>query len=104
MQCIKCLKKFDKTDKNITNLPDMLLHFKKWTICSSCLEDNISDYRLRSQYYKDIQAKYRKNLDKQYINRLLADNSHLLPNDIPEELTKAKRQYLKTKRLTKEGK
>ena len=39
----------------------------------------------------------------QYINRLIADNSSLKPNDIPKELTNAKRQYLKTKKMLKEA-
>ena len=104
MQCLKCLKKDSKTIE--LNLPDMLSHLANYTICRACddsLEKARQRYKSRSGYYKKIQQRYRDNLNHQYINRLLADNSELLPSDIPKELTDAKRQHLKIKKIIKEN-
>ena len=103
MTCLKCFKKDSNTIEH--DLPDMLSHLANYTICSACddsLERARQRYKSRSGYYKKIQQRYRDNLNHQYINRLLADNSDLLPSDIPEELTDAKRQHLKMKKLIKE--
>ena len=102
MRCLKCFNEDLKKQPKKLKLPNMLSHLANYTICSDC-DDRVSNYRLRSQYYKDIQEKYRKDLADQYINRLIADNSSLKPNDIPKELTNAKRQYLKTKKMLKEA-
>jgi len=105
MKCLKCLKEdFKKPEDN--RLPDMLSHLANYTICRACehkLDESRNNYMQYSDYYKKTQAKYRSKLRSQYINRVLADNSSLLPNDIPPELTRAKTQHLKMKRILKEN-
>lgn len=103
MTCLKCFKKDSNTIEH--NLPDMLAHLANYTLCDKCddsLEKARQKYKLHSSYYKKIQKRYRDNYDRQYINRLLADNSDLLPSDIPKEITDAKRQHLQMKKLLKE--
>ena len=101
MKCIKCLN--ENSIRKQSNLPDMLSHLSNYNICKSCeKKSEKNNYKKHSDYYKKTQEKYRKELSNQYINRLIADNSDLKPSDIPEELTIAKRNYIKIKRLTKE--
>ena len=105
MKCLKCFNEDLKKPK-AHKLPDMLSHLANYTICRACedrLESARNNYMQHSDYYKKTQAAYRSNLRSQYINRVLADNSSLKPSDIPEELTVAKRQHLKMKRLLKEN-
>ena len=100
---MKCFKK--TSGQKPQNLPDMLSHLANYTICSACddtLEKSREKYKKHSSYYKKIQSKYRKDLSNQYISRLMADNSILKPKDIPEDLLKAKRQYIQLKKLIKE--
>lgn len=103
MKCLKCFNEDLKKPED-NKLPDMLSHLTNYTICSECddrLRNARNNYMQHSDYYKKTQARYRKELTNQYINRLIADDTELVPNDIPEELTVAKRQHLKMKRIIK---
>ncbi len=106
MRCLKCLKKQNCKPKDI-NLPDMLSHFKNYTICSGC-EDKIKvardKYKQNSEYYIKKQKEYRDNLDDQYVSRVVADNTILKPSEIPKEIVQAKRQHMQLNKLIKEEK
>ena len=101
MKCLKCFNEDLKKPEN-NKLPNMLSHLANYTICSDC-DSRVNNYTQYSDYYKETQSRYRKELANQYINRLIADDTELVPNDIPEELTIAKRQHLKMKRILKEN-
>ena len=104
MKCLKCFNEDLKKPEN-NKLPDMLSHLANYTICRACADSlekfRTNNYMQYSDYYKKTQKKYRNELRSQYINRVLADDSSLLPSDIPSELTEAKKQHLKMKRILK---
>ena len=104
MKCIKCLEKVEGTSKDL-NLPDMLSHFKKWTICSSCndkLKEKRDSYKKHNKYYKKKQKEYRETLADQYVSRVICDNTVLKPKEIPKNLIQAKRQHMQLNKILKE--
>ena len=103
MICIKCLKKTKGTKP--TNLPSMLSHLNKYSICIDC--DNTKDYsttyyRQHKKHYRELHKAYKIELVDSYVANAIVDRTNLKAKDIPKNLIKAKRQFMKVNRIMKE--
>ena len=103
MICIKCLKKTKGT--KLKNLPSLLSHLNKYSMCIDC--DNTKDYstmyyKQRKEHYRKLHKGYKSKLIDSYVANAIVDRTNLKAKDIPKDLIKAKRQFMKVNRIMKE--
>ena len=113
MKCLKCLKSIKKMNKrSIFKVNQYLIRITNWGICEDCLDINVKEaadyvhkyYIANKDRYAELQKRYKEELTDSYVANVLADKSSLKGKDIPKEIIKAKRQYMKMNRLLKENK
>ena len=112
MKCLKCMKSIKKMNKRgIFKVNQYLIHIGNWGICEDCLDitveeaaDYVHEYYIANKdRYAKLQKEYKEKLTDSYVANTLADKSSLKGRDIPKEIIKAKRQYMKLNRITKEN-
>ena len=104
MKCLKCFEEDGR--KQSLNLPPVLKYVEKYHVCDKCDDKGKyakEYYRNNKEHYKELHKGYREELIDSYVANMIADKSSLKAKDIPDELIDSKRQYIKLKRLLKEG-
>ena len=101
MKCLKCLKEDGKSQS--LSLP--LEHINKYTICDKC--DDTGEYASKYYHkhrvhYKELHEEYKDKLTDSYVANCFADKTTFKAKDVPKDVIKAKRQYMRMKKTLKE--
>ena len=108
MKCLKCMKVIKQVKELRVN--KYLVHIANWGICSDCVDMTVKQaanyvheyYVSNKDRYTILHKEYRDGLCDSYVANVLADKSSLRGRDIPQEIIKAKKQYMKLNRIIKE--
>ena len=108
MKCLNCLKPMKKVVH--LKLNKYLEHLKNWNICKDCddtiksmIRGKVTEYYLNNKkHYRKLHKKYKAKLTDSYVANALVDRTELKAKDMPKEMIKAKKQYMKLNRIVKE--